>query len=255
MGNLLFLSDTNGPGMSKIIIIRDGDSTVIVNPDMNWSENSPAMKYDYFIKDNKEWKEQQEEWKQHQKEWKENEKEWKQNWEQNAQQWKQDWQAQHEKMQAQQERMRGQDDRPREEFMERNGNGYGEHERAIQEELRAHGLNGGQIEDELRDQNIQIYGLEEQALENAMRAQELERHLGVEGFGDARIYGLRAPRMNMTDQMVEEGLVEPGEEADILLTPDKLKINGKKMPEEIHQKYLRMYEHQQGVELSGKSRD
>jgi hypothetical protein len=48
--------------------------------------------------------------------------------------------------------------------------------------------------------------------------------------------------------------VEPGDEVEIQLTPDKLKINGEKMPDNIHQKYLRMYEQQQGMELSGNSR-
>ena len=221
MGNLMFLSDTNGPGAAKIIIIRDGDSTVIVSPNINWAENSPAMNLEYYMKDKDEWKQQQEEWKEHQKEWKEQSKEWKQNWEENAQQWKQDWHAQQEAIQAQQELERTINDDVREEIMERHSNAYGEHERAI---------------DELS------------------RAQELERHPGAEGFGDARVYNFMAPRMNMTQEMIEEGLVEPGEEADVLLTPDKLKINGKKMPDDVHERYLRIYEQQQGVELSGKSR-
>jgi hypothetical protein len=38
------------------------------------------------------------------------------------------------------------------------------------------------------------------------------------------------------------------------LTTDKLKINGHKVSDELHDKYLRMYEAQQGVELAGKSR-
>ncbi|MEO6130360.1 MAG: hypothetical protein ABIQ02_00835 [Saprospiraceae bacterium] len=60
--------------------------------------------------------------------------------------------------------------------------------------------------------------------------------------------------MNITEALVEEGLIEPGEEADVVLTPDKLKINGKKMDDETHDRYLKMYESQQGVQLSGKSR-
>jgi hypothetical protein len=70
----------------------------------------------------------------------------------------------------------------------------------------------------------------------------------------ARVYELRMPRLSMSDEMVRDGLVEPGDEVEIQLTPDKLKINGEKMPDNIHQKYLRMYEQQQGVELSGNSR-
>ena len=60
--------------------------------------------------------------------------------------------------------------------------------------------------------------------------------------------------MSMTDEMISEGLVNPDEEVEVLLTPDKLKIDGKKMPDDVHQKYLRMYEDQTGVELSGNSR-
>ena len=53
---------------------------------------------------------------------------------------------------------------------------------------------------------------------------------------------------------IQDGLVEPGTEVEVQLTPDKLKINGEKMPESVHQKYLKLYEQQQGVELSGNSR-
>jgi hypothetical protein len=84
-----------------------------------------------------------------------------------------------------------------------------------------------------------------------MRVLELEGHLAesmVRGFNS------RAPRLSLSDEMVRDGLVQPGAEVEIQLTPDKLKINGKKMPDGVHQKYLRMYEQQQGVELSGNSR-
>ena len=67
-------------------------------------------------------------------------------------------------------------------------------------------------------------------------------------------FELRSQRLNMSEEMVKDGLVEPGEEIEIQLTPDRLKINGKKMPDEVHQKYLDMYEKKQGVELSGKSK-
>lgn len=59
---------------------------------------------------------------------------------------------------------------------------------------------------------------------------------------------------NIGDMMTEDGLIAPGESAEIVLTPDKLKINGKKMDDRIHRKYLDMYETQQGVKLSGNSR-
>jgi hypothetical protein len=62
------------------------------------------------------------------------------------------------------------------------------------------------------------------------------------------------PRISLSDEMVRDGLVSPGAEVEVQLTPDKLKINGEKMPEAIHRKYLGLYEHQQGVELSGNSK-
>ena len=75
-----------------------------------------------------------------------------------------------------------------------------------------------------------------------------------EELARGHVYALRSPRMNMQDAMIEEGLIEPGEEALIQLTPDKLKINGKKMDDDTHRRYLEMYEAQQGVELTGNSR-
>jgi hypothetical protein len=68
------------------------------------------------------------------------------------------------------------------------------------------------------------------------------------------IYVMGRPRLSLSDEMVKDGLVKPGAEVEVQLTPDKLKINGEKMPESIHQKYLELYELQQGVELSGNSR-
>lgn len=74
---------------------------------------------------------------------------------------------------------------------------------------------------------------------------------------EGRIYkldALRTPGLYMTDVMIEEGLIQPGEVALIQLTPTRLKINGKKMDDDTHRRYLQMYEAQQGVELSGNSR-
>lgn len=81
----------------------------------------------------------------------------------------------------------------------------------------------------------------------------MERDLGLEQ-GTMLRYIVPTPRLSLSDQMVQDGLVEPGTEVEVQLTPDKLKINGEKMPESVHQKYLKLYEQQQGVELSGNSR-
>lgn len=68
------------------------------------------------------------------------------------------------------------------------------------------------------------------------------------------IYITGRPRLDLSEELVKDGLIQPGTEVKVQLTPDKLKINGEKMPAVIHQKYLDLYEHQQGVELSGNSK-
>ena len=90
--------------------------------------------------------------------------------------------------------------------------------------------------------------------ENEMHMRALERELGHLEQIQPYIYEYSAPRLNLSEEMVRDGLIDPGDEIEVQLTPDKLKINGEKMPENIHQKYLNMYEQQQGVELSGNSR-
>ncbi|HXR80915.1 MAG TPA: hypothetical protein VN763_08355, partial [Saprospiraceae bacterium] len=69
-----------------------------------------------------------------------------------------------------------------------------------------------------------------------------------------QIYFAPSPRLSLSEEMVQDGLIEPGQEVEVQLTPDKLKVNGHKVSDELHEKYLRMYEHQQGIELSGNSR-
>jgi bla regulator protein blaR1 len=152
-------------------------------------------------------------------EWKKHEKEWKkmsEEWQQNWQEHSQEWQ---QEWQAHQEEMK-----------------------ELQKQLKENELmfREGEIEGHLRFNEKQL--------------EELEGLYGVQGPGKTRIYGMRAPGMRITDALVEEGLIAPGEEAEVVLTPDKLKINGKKMDDETHKKYLKMYEAQQGVELTGNSR-
>ncbi|MEO5905993.1 MAG: hypothetical protein ABIQ11_04670, partial [Saprospiraceae bacterium] len=99
------------------------------------------------------------------------------------------------------------------------------------------------LSEDLRDNHRELQ-LQHEGMMDALRAEELQ----------AEIYAVRPSRMSMSDALVEDGLIEAGEEAEIQLTPIKLRINGKKMDAGIHQKYLRMYESQQGVKLSGNSR-
>ena len=155
-----------------------------------------------------------------------NEKEWKKHgeeWQKMAEEWKQNWQ---------------------------------EHSQEWQEEMKAHHEEMEQLQKELEKEGYKMRDeaiIERHLLDEDVR-HEIKEALRAEGLGRGRAYALRAPRLNMADAMIEEGLIEPGEEAEIVLTPDKLKINGKKMGNETHEKYLRMYEAQQGLELSGNSR-
>ena len=90
-----------------------------------------------------------------------------------------------------------------------------------------------------------LRGLEnEQQLWESLREQELQ----------GKVYSLRGPWMGINESLLEDGLIRPGQQAEILLTPDKMKIDGKKVDDSTHQKYLKLYEAQQGFELSGNSR-
>ncbi len=182
--NLSVLEDSTGEGMSRIIIIRDGDSSVISCPPGAYGFNfkhGMAPEIALELEMNKD------QWKEH------------------TQQWKEEWEH---------------------------------HQKAMEEQFRGYRMDAQQLE-ELQHNLREAEGLYGQIEEERARG---------------RGYALRAPRMNMQDAMIEEGLIEPGEEAIIQLTPDKLKINGKKMDDETHERYLRMYEAQQGVELTGNSR-
>jgi hypothetical protein len=108
--------------------------------------------------------------------------------------------------------------------------------------------------DERRAQQEQMRdGYRNQYLGNLdeLRSMENEKQRAEEL---ARVYEFNSPRLSLSDEMVGDGLVEPGEEITVQLTPEKLKINGQKMSEDLHRKYLRMYEAQQGIKLSGNSR-
>jgi hypothetical protein len=141
-------------------------------------------------------------------------KQYKEEWKQNGDQWKQNWQEHAEQWKE-------------------NMHQYEEQMREQQERMR---------EEELDQYRSGDY---EREIEDALRAEEI---------GRGRAYGFWSPRVNMADEMVSDGLIGSEEEVEVVLTPDKLKIDGKKMPDDVHEKYLRMYEEQQGVELSGSSR-
>jgi beta-lactamase regulating signal transducer with metallopeptidase domain len=89
---------------------------------------------------------------------------------------------------------------------------------------------------------------------DAQQQREIEQELSKLDQMQPLFFEYNAPRLSLSDQMVRDGLVQPGAEVEVQLTPDKLKINGEKMPDSIHQRYLKMYEEQQGIELSGNSK-
>lgn len=127
-----------------------------------------------------------------------------------------------------------------------------ENAHGMKQDWRAHGESMKELRKQLEKEGVYLHGEGMPHMELRGELHGLEESLGA--LGDARVYGFRSHGANMTEAMLEEGLIEPGEEAEILLTPDRLKINGKKMDAETHKKYLRMYEAQQGIELSGNSR-
>jgi len=89
---------------------------------------------------------------------------------------------------------------------------------------------------------------------NAEDLRALELELNMLDQPQPFVYGFKSPSLSLNDQMVRDGLVKEGDEVEVQLTPGKMKINGEKMPDAIHQKYLRLYEQQQGIELTGNSK-
>ena len=156
-------------------------------------------------------------------------KQWAEEMEKNAQSWGKDWAAQADE--------------------------WRKHEKEWREQSRAYADQSRQYADEWRaQQEIMREQMRHpnQANEDQLRA--LGHGLGQLDQIQPFIYEFNSPRLNLTDEMIQDGLVEPGNEVEVQLTPNKLKINGEKMPENIHQKYLKMYEQQQGLELSGNSK-
>ncbi|HSF88271.1 MAG TPA: hypothetical protein VLA46_02575, partial [Saprospiraceae bacterium] len=149
-------------------------------------------------------------------------KRWAESMELNAQSMGEEWRAHAEQWRAQQQEWR--------EHSREHANEWRAEQDRMRQELRH--LESGKAED--------------------LRA--LERELDMLYQPHPYVYGFRTPSLSLSDQMVRDGLVKEGAEVEVQLTPDKLKINGEKMPDSIHQKYLRLYEQQQGIELSGNSK-
>jgi bla regulator protein blaR1 len=200
LNNLKIMTDSTPDGQTKIIIITDGDSSVICADKFSWSGAAPFIyQPGHPAMNEEEWKEHQEAWKAQAEAWREHADTWREQ----QHQWRDNWRTQADQMRAEQEHLRSLERHP-----------YrlsDEQQHAIEREL-------SQL-DELKD-----------------------------------IYVIGRPRVSLSEEMVNDGLVTPGAEVEVQLTPEKMKINGEKMPEAIHQKYLELYEQQQGVELSGNSK-
>jgi beta-lactamase regulating signal transducer with metallopeptidase domain len=154
---------------------------------------------------------------------------WAEELERNAQSWGKDWEAQAEQ--------------------------WREQEKEWREQSRAHANQSREYANQWRFQQDMVREqMRHPNPPNEAQLRALERELGHLEQIQPFIYEFNSPRLSLTDEMIQDGLVEPGNEVEVQLTPDKLKINGEKMPENIHQKYLKMYEQQQGIELSGNSK-
>jgi beta-lactamase regulating signal transducer with metallopeptidase domain len=204
-------------GKKQIVIINGNDSTVICTPGFNWIGDAPgAIAIEGHMMNEEEMKHFEIEMQRHAEVW---DKEWKAQ----AEQWKEQ-SKQHKELYKDQ--LKDEQKRWREEQ---------EHYRAEQERW-----------------NNQHYNYNYQLHEEDL-AREAERQIAEE-YSRNQIYFAPSPRLSMSEEMVVDGLIQPGQEVEVQLTPDKLKINGQKVSDELHEKYLRIYERQQGVELSGNSR-
>ncbi|MDQ3015499.1 MAG: M48 family metalloprotease [Bacteroidota bacterium] len=235
-GQKAYMLPGNGSGSTIIIYGDDGDTSVIMAPGAGFNytfgdhpamaiEGHRMMNADEMREHAKEWELQGKEWQKLAEEWKQdfNEEEWKlqaEDWKKKAEEWQQEWSNQ--------------------------ARGNNEEWRAQQEELR---------------ENLRHYQLDRESLREQIQEGLEEGHPAYGftleafgGFGDGSQNRVYSSGRHIGDMMAEDGLIHHGESAEIVLTPDKLKINGKKMDDEMHEKYLRMYEAQQGVKLSGNSR-
>jgi len=89
-----------------------------------------------------------------------------------------------------------------------------------------------------------------------MRAPDID--VRMEGPGSGRSFfrgGARGtPNSVIEESLSEDELIAMGKPYSFELTKAHLKIDGTKMPEPLHQKYLRIYEQSSGMRLEDKSR-
>ena len=89
------------------------------------------------------------------------------------------------------------------------------------------------------------------------------RHMEVVIDGEAphapnpfQIFGARGGSIHerMTNQMLEEGLIQSRNEYKYDLNTKRLKIDGRRMPDAVHQRYLKLYKNQTGNAMTDKDR-
>jgi hypothetical protein len=216
-GHVRILNDTTMINGNQTIIIQmqDGDSSIVIGPGcQSWSMSAPAIAIDGRMMNADEMKKWEEEMKI------------------NAEQWEKEWKAQGEQWKEQSRQWKEQSKQYKELYNDQ----WRTEQKNWQEEQERYKDEMGHMKEFNYDYHL--------LAPDEDLARELEHQL----------YRMPSPRVSLSDEMVEDGLIQPGEEVDVQLTPDKLKINGHKMSDELHEKYLRMYERQQGLELSGNSR-
>jgi hypothetical protein len=83
-----------------------------------------------------------------------------------------------------------------------------------------------------------------------------QMHIAPHGDGDNVLFVARQrePFGRITSAMERDGLIDRDGEYNIVLEEDKLKVNGKRMPDEVHQKYLEIFEKSQGYKVEGKTK-
>jgi len=220
------ITDSVINGQKQIVIISGKDSTKVCTPGFSWSAEPGAIAIDGQMMNEEEMKKWGEEMQRNAevwgKEWKAQAEQWKEQSKQYKDQYKDEWKNEQNKWRAEQDHYRAEQDRYKQ-------------------------------QQELWNEQGQNYNFNYQVNPDDMAREELERQLADE-YSSNQVYVMPSPRLSISDEMVRDGLIQPGQEVQVQLTPDKLKINGHKVSDEVHDKYLRIYEHQQGVELSGNSR-
>jgi len=60
---------------------------------------------------------------------------------------------------------------------------------------------------------------------------------------------------DMKDELIQDGIIELGDEIDeLVLSEDKMEVNGKTVSTELHKKYLNMYEKSTGKKIEGNNK-